>query len=180
MTNRNFITYTASILSLVLFASCSSMPFFGDGDEDQLIAEADVEEIEAEKEKKSPVDINSTVKREGEAYSPAEQYKRVTNPKLLNSEYFLNEHKAGGHRGARERQEAKDKEKQKIDALQSEVDALKEAMISLKKAEDQGGIDYQKNQPASTAAANSCSKEDVTFYIDKGFTTDQITQICGG
>ena len=174
---RLFLTF---FFSLALITGCSSIPFISDDDEDQLIAEADIEEVEAKKEKQAPVDINSTVKKEGEAYSPAEQYDIVTRPKLINSEYFLKEQAAGGHRGARQRQEAKDKEKQKIDALQSEIDALKEAMISLKKAEDQGGIDYQKSQPASTASANSCSKEDVTFYIDKGFTTDQITQICGG
>ena len=169
--------------SMLLLSGCSSIPFIGKKDKSEI--EVAKKPAEKKEQKQAPVDIGSDYKGEGEAYTRAEQYKRVTNPKLLNSEYFLNEAKAGGHRGAAQRQAEKDKEAKELTDLKDEVRELKEAVISLKGGETQGGVDYRL-QPASvsnnknSAGGNACRKEDVNYYLDKGFTTEQITQICSG
>ncbi len=155
----------------LIVSGCSYIPFVG---------KDDAEDVETQKvqAKQAPVDISSTQKREGEAYSPAEQYTRVTNPKLLNSEYWMKEQQAGGNRGARQREAAKNKKQNKeLNELKEEIGELKEAVISLKGEEDQGGYNYRQ-QPAATTTASSCRKEDVDYYLEKGFTTEQITQIC--
>lgn len=168
----------------VLLNGCSSIPFIGKKDQSEIeLAEKSEEEVKEKKQ--SPVDIGSNHKGEGDAYTRAEQYRRVTNPKLLNSEYFLNEAKAGGHRGVAERQKKKEKKEKELTDLKDEVRELKEAVISLKGGEQRGGVDYRQ-QPTATSnattagAANTCRKEDVNYYLDKGFTTEQITQICSG
>ena len=162
------------LCTLFVVSGCSYIPFVGDDDAEDVQAK----QVQAKEEKQAPVDIVSKEKREGEAYSAAEQYQRVTNPKLLNSEYWMKEHKAGGHRGARQREEEKNKNKNKeLNELKEEIGELKEAVISLKGEEDQGGYNYRQ-QPAATTTASSCRKEDVDYYLEKGFTTEQITQIC--
>ena len=164
----------ALICTLFIMSGCSYIPFVGNDDAEDVQAK----QVQPKEKKQAPVDIVSTEKREGEAYSPAEQYQRVTNPKLLNSEYWMKEHEAGGHRGVRQREEEKNKNKNKeLNALKDEVGALKEAIISLKGEEDQGGYNYRQ-QPAAATTASSCRKEDVDYYLEKGFTTEQITQIC--
>jgi len=172
------------IAMIVLLNGCSSIPFIGKKDQSDIeLAEKPEEEVK--KKKQAPVDIGSNHKGEGEAYTRAEQYRRVTNPKLLNSEYFLNEAKAGGHRGAAQRRKEKEKDTQELTDLKDEVRELKEAVISLKGGEQQGGVDYRQQPTAASnattaGAANTCRKEDVNYYLDKGFTTEQITQICSG
>ncbi len=169
------------VTTILLLNGCSSIPFIGKKDKSEIEV---AKKSKVKKERKSPVDINSRTKKEGEAYSAEEQYKRVTNPKLLNSEYFLNEAKAGGHRGAAQRQAEKDKEKKELTDLKDEVRELKEAVISLKGGEQQGGVDYRQpagtNNNSNNTGGNACRKEDVNYYLDKGFTTEQITQICSG
>ena len=162
------------LCTLFFVSGCSYIPFVGKDDAEDTQAR----QVQATKEKQAPVDIVSTQKREGEAYSAAEQYQRATNPKLMNSEYFINEHKAGGHRGAKKRLEEKDKEKKELSELKEEIGELKEAVISLKGEEDRGGYNYRQQPAAAPTTASSCRKEDVDYYLEKGFTTDQITQIC--
>lgn len=168
--------------SILMLSGCSSIPFIGKKDKSEI--EVAKKPAEQKAEKQAPVDIGSDYKGEGEAYTRAEQYKRVTNPKLLNSEYFLNEAKAGGHRGAAKRQAEKDKETKELTDLKDEVRELKEAVISLKGGEQQGGVDYRKNPTSAsngnTGGGNACRKEDINYYLEKGFTTEQITQICSG
>lgn len=170
------------VTSILLLNACSSIPFIGKKDKSEI--EAAKKSAEKKEKNQAPVDIGSDDKGAGEAYSRAEQYKRVTNPKLPNSEYFVNEAKADGHRGAAQRQTEKDKETKELTDLKDEVRELKEAVISLKGGETQGGVDYRQ-QPASVSSnssgsGNACRKEDVNYYLDKGFTTEQITQICSG
>ncbi len=161
----------ASISVLFILSGCSYIPFVGNDDAEDVEAK----QVEA---KQAPVDINSTKKREGQAYSDAQQYKMVTNPKLINSEYWLNEQKAGGHPGVRQREAEKNKNKNKeLNALKEEISELKEAVITLKSEEDKGGYNYRQ-QPVSNSGGASCRKEDVDYYLEKGFTTEQITQIC--